>query len=277
MPADAIYRDSELEKYAAILATCHIYLIGFVPTIKLVAARQENGVVATNYEILGKVHELRWEVPPEYELKYEDGGWFLANDKGEMGFFSDETACKRLNDELGAVDFEVVYVGQAYGKDGSRSALTRLQKHETLQKIALSDNREGFRLTLLLLEIENDNRVITHFNPHAKDSASGEARIALGLDKLFNTSEAERVMLYEASLIRYFQPKYNKEFKDSFPSTRMKVLQDCYEKDFAALVAEISIDMLPFKIFSETVPAKLSHMALHHLHEDEARKAFFSE
>jgi hypothetical protein len=118
--------------------------------------------------------------------------------------------------------------------------------------------------------------MFTLFNPRAKDKEHGAERISNGLDKLFNTNEAERITLYEASLIRYFQPKYNKEFKDSFPSTNMKVLTDCYGKDFSALIAEICIDELPFKMFTETVPAKQYHKAKHDLHNDEARKVFFS-
>lgn len=37
----------------------------------------------------------------------------------------------------GKVYFDIQYIGQAYGKSGSRNALDRLRKHETVQKIAL--------------------------------------------------------------------------------------------------------------------------------------------
>jgi len=75
------------------------------------------------------------------------------------------------------------------------------------------------------------------FNPWANDKCRGSERIKKGLDKLFGTNEAERTTLYEASLIRYFQPPFNKEFKNSFPSTNMKVLADCYDK--VSISAEI--------------------------------------
>ncbi len=42
----------------------------------------------------------------------------------------------------------------------------------------------------------------------------------------------------------------NKEFKDSFPSTNMKCLQDCYDKDFSAIVAEFCFDEIPFLLRS---------------------------
>jgi len=41
------------------------------------------------------------------------------------------------------IGFEVKYIGQAYGDAGSRNALDRLLKHETLQKIALNGAPNG--------------------------------------------------------------------------------------------------------------------------------------
>lgn len=162
------------------------------------------------------------------------------------------------------------------GEDGSRHALDRLKKHETLQKIAVKGIPEGCSLTILMLAIEPANQLITMFNPWAKDKSQGSDRIKKGLDKLFETNEAERTTLYEASLIRYFQPPFNKEFKNSFPSTNLKVLADCYDKDFSAVAAEISIDELPFWLFSAAVERKPYHIAKHDLHTDAARRVFFT-
>jgi hypothetical protein len=36
----------------------------------------------------------------------------------------------------------------------------------------------------------------------------------------------------------------------------MKLLADCYEKDFSALVAEISIDDLPFRLCGAAAPQR---------------------
>jgi hypothetical protein len=60
----------------------------------------------------------------------------------------------RLSAEYDAVGFEVLYIGQAFGNDGSRNALDRLKKHETLQKIAVKGIPEGYTLTILMLAIE---------------------------------------------------------------------------------------------------------------------------
>ncbi|MFN7073900.1 hypothetical protein ACK4QV_20235, partial [Proteus mirabilis] len=93
-----------------------------------------------------------------------------------------------------------------------------------------------YKLSLLLLEVKPNTSIITAFTPNAQVKDTESVRIKAGLDKLFNTSEAERISLYEAALIRYFSPEYNKEFKDSFPSTNLKILQDCYNKDISAVI-----------------------------------------
>ena len=99
-----------------------------------------------------------------------------------------------------------------------------------------------------MLAIQPDNKLFTVMNPFAQNKDEESERIRSGLDKLFNTTEQERIALYEASLIRYFRPEFNIEFKNSFPSTNLKILQDCYEKDFSAVIAEICIDDLPFSM-----------------------------
>jgi len=147
---------------------------------------------------------------------------------------------------------------------------------ETLQKIALKGVPEGCLLTLLLLEVQPSTMLVTLFNGHAQSKTEGEKRIKYGLDKLYGTTEQERISLYEAALIRYFSPQFNKEFKNSFPSTNLKILQDCYDKDFSAVVAEINIDQLPFKLFSKKVESSLYHMAKFDLHEDSARRVFLA-
>ena len=101
-------------------------------------------------------------------------------------------------------------------------------------------------------------------------------RIKAGLDKLFGTDEKERVSLFEAAFIRYFRPPFNEKFKDSFPSTNMKVLKDCYAKDFSAVIAEIGFDELPYKLWSGHVEAKNHHIASFNLSTAEERTVFFS-
>src|SRR3546814_19084245 len=102
---------------------------------------------------------------------------------------SSDLIARRLNHEQDAIRFDVLYIGQAYGKDGSRNALDRLLKHETLQRISVQGVPSDRRLTLLMLEIEPGNRMITFMNPWAENKKDGRARLFAGLD---NRSEEGR-------------------------------------------------------------------------------------
>jgi hypothetical protein len=238
--------------------------------------RQDGDLLFFKLSVFGEYYEISFDIPSGAILKCENGGYYVLTKGGERVFPNMTAVQLKLHAEGVRLGFEVKYIGQAYGKDGSRNALDRLLKHETLQKISLSGVKDGYRLDVLLLEIQPDNRIITLFNPFALNQEDTSARIENGSAKLFDTSEIERITLYEASMIRYFQPKYNREFKDSFPSTNMKVLKDCYDKDFSAVVAEICIDDLPFDLFSEFIEMAPYHVVRHNLHEGREREMFFS-
>jgi hypothetical protein len=53
------------------------------------------------------------------------------------------------------------------------------------------------------------------------------------------------------------------------------LLADFYDKDIAAVTAEVVFDNLPFRLYSDTVAARDWHMAHHDLHKEEDRKVFF--
>jgi hypothetical protein len=144
------------------------------------------------------------------------------------------------------------------------------------KKIALKGIPDGHQIALLLLAVQPNNQLITMMNPFAQRHDDEGTRIKSGLDKLFNTTEEERTSLYEAALIRYFYPEFNKEFKDSFPSTNLKILRDCYDKDFSSVVAEICIDELPYRLWSTSAAPALYHFAHHDLHKSEDRTMFFA-
>lgn len=275
IPAEGIYDKNALAPLMSVIETCHIYLIGYTPKIDFIDAQQNGSMLELKFSALGREHIVSYELPPELSLKRDGELHYLEDASGKRYWPNELEMQARLSSESKAINFEVKYVGQAYGQDGSRNAIDRLLKHETLQKIALKGVPDGYRISLLLLAVQPSNQLITTINPFAKNSDDGSVRIQSGLKKLFNTSEAERVSLYEAALIRYFYPDFNKEFKDSFPSTNLKILQDCYNKDFCSVVAEICIDELPFRLCSQAVKPASYHIAKHNLHKDEDRRMFF--
>ncbi|HBD94709.1 MAG: hypothetical protein A2015_07090 [Spirochaetes bacterium GWF1_31_7] len=274
-PAEGIYDKEALAPFMSLIESCHIYLIGYTPIIKYISCKHDSLKLDIKYTISGTEHTVSYNITEGLILKHNAEQHYLENEYGERYWPKESDIQKQLCYISDSVNFTVKYIGQAFGKDGSRNAIDRLLKHETLQKIALKGVPEGYCLTLLLLSIQPNNQLITMMNPFASNKENGQERIKSGLDKLFNTTEQERIALYEASLIRYFLPEFNKEFKNSFPSTTMKILQDCYEKDFCSIVAEICHDELPFKLCSEKVEPSYYHFAKHNLHKEKDRRMFF--
>ncbi|ELA3127305.1 hypothetical protein RFM71_004569 [Vibrio parahaemolyticus] len=277
LPAEFIYEKEALEQYKDIISRCHIYMIGFLPQIDFDGAEQVERNLKLKFIVVDEPVELEFPLPDGLNLKVEDGCYLLEQDgdPDKRGWWNELEMQKMVCDHGKEIQFDIKYIGQAYGSDGKRNALDRLLKHETLQKISLKGVPKGYRLSLLLLEVQPDNRLVSVFNPFAQEKDEDGERIRAGLDKLRNTTEAERISLYEAALIRYFSPEFNKEFKNSFPSTNLKLLQDCYEKDFSAVIAQICIDELPFRLCSELVKPKVYHISKHPLHKAEDRDAFF--
>ncbi|NEX73530.1 hypothetical protein G4911_01895 [Aeromonas rivipollensis] len=276
MPAEYIYEKNKLAQFERVIKKCHIYFIGYEPIIDFTAANQVGDTIVLDFLVANEERHLQIGPMPE-DVKFikENELHYLLKPNGDRFWFADNEIVKMLNSQPTGIHFEVKYIGQAYGTNGSRNALERLTKHETLQKISLKGVPSGYRLSLLLLEIEPNIRLVTAFTPNAKVTGNENERIKYGLDKLNGTSEAEQVSIFEAAMIKYFSPEYNKEFKNSFPSTNLKILQDCYKKDISAVFAQICIDEIPYKIFSQSVEAKQYHISKHDLQNDSERKVFF--
>lgn len=275
LPAKSIYDKELLALHKSIIDSCHIYIIGYHPNIEFVEAIQNGKKLSMVYLITSDQYILEYDIPDGFSLATLNGGFYLQGDSGDTISFNQELILQDLNYKTQAINFEVKYIGQSYGKDGSRNAIDRLLKHETLQKISLQGIPDGYHLSLLLIQIQPNNQLFTLINPFAQNDDDAKSRIRSGVDKLFDTTEQERISLYEASLIRYFSPQYNKEFKNSFPSTNLKILQDCYEKDFSGIVSEICLDDLPYKLFSDSVDPATQHIITYDLHEQDARRMFF--
>lgn len=274
LPAESIYDRKALSGSREVIDKCHIYMIGFVPEIKIKAMRQDGDMLKLSVFLSGEPLEVEWLLPYGWILHQDDEYYHFSSPNGEKFGLSSEEIFKRVGESADGFSFKVKYIGQAFGSDGNRNALDRLLKHETFQKIAVLGAPSGFRLHILLLEVKTDTTLITTFNPWAVEKDDG-ARVKAGLEKVFGTSEQEQVALFEASFIRYFEPEFNKIFKYSFPSTTLNVLQDCYAKDFSALFSEISLEGIPFKLCSEKVESRWNHIAKHDLHRDADRRVFF--
>jgi len=279
--ANLMYDQDSAEQYKDLISKCHIYFIGEVPKIKIGEIKKENNSLLIDVSLYGGKNKgtLNLDLPENFKLIQENEDVYLEDDIGEKYDAIPERIAflNAISRSIQNLNFKVQYIGQAYGKDGNRNALDRLKSHSTLQEMAIKGVSEGHDLQLLLIGLEN-NKLYTFMNPFAKnkDKDTSSKRISNGLDMLFNTTEKERVSLYEAAMIRYFQPQYNKQLKDSFPSTDIKTLSNCYDKDMQGVIAEFGLEGFPFNLYSETIPPKDYHIARFDLHNEDDRKVFFS-
>lgn len=276
MPATSLYDKELLEAYRDEISKCHVYLVGTLPMIISVGAKQSGRTVVATFQSLGKRYKVHLSMPDGTSFVDDGGGaWHLTDKRGGKAYPGRGQTILALREIGLQYDFEVLYIGQAFGKNGSRHAVDRLLKHETLQKIAIHGAPTGYELVLLLLQIAPSTGLITMINPFAKNTKDSDKRIDDGLYVLRHTTEAQRTSLFEASLIRYFQPEANDRLKDSFPSTNMMQPRMCYKKDIAAVSAEVDLQGAPFRLYSPMKRAKEYHLAYHDLHDDDARKVFF--
>jgi hypothetical protein len=141
------------------------------------------------------------------------------------------------------LDYEVLYIGQAFGDDGKRTAFERLGSHSTLQKIyseAIQRNPDS-EIWLLLAAFRQKN--ITAINGLISMPKENENE-DLSRWSNFNTkenpfSERQIINFTEAALIRTFLPKYNKEYKNTFPNPAHSSYSECYSLDINSIVVEL--------------------------------------
>lgn len=174
-------------------------------------------------------------------------------------------------------DVEIIYIGQAFGKAGERSALDRLKDHSTLQKIQADvlSNEPDMEIVILLFNYDHPLRFSIH-------DGIGKPRITSEQDeqhylRVLRTDirYSDITTLAEAGLIRYFQPHYNTVYKDSFPTSDMKSLQQCYDLDLLALSVELNTEDIYINTYSHKTSCREHHMTKYDLHSDAERRRFF--
>ncbi len=269
---------------------CHIYLIGRRPRITLVPesvvaedgmisgtflVHRPDGVVRRDFKtrnLLGR-EDLVVTAPypgTSFEIRTSDGQ-LLANGKSALMFQ------RAIRDFEGDLDLEVLYVGQAYGTDGSRSARDRLKEHKTLQAIyseALSrtPDQEVWLCLMTFQEIQ-----IASFDGRHAEYGTTLEEDSEHIRRVNRTpiSEQKKINFTEAALIRYFDPPFNVMFKDSFPSPAHKTYSECYDVDLNAVGIEIQTDDLNFRLWSRSVEPNWIHIHQFPLHSPQERRSMF--
>jgi hypothetical protein len=178
---------------------------------------------------------------------------------------------------INRLETEVIYIGQSYGKDGSRKALDRLKSHSTLQKI-LAD--------LVFKEEQRDVAItLWEFSPGWLSSMDGISKSYQTTDledkehilKVFREGHKydQIINITEAALIHYFKPEYNEKFKNNFPLITHNGYKHYYDLDYNSIIVEIDQDTINGCIYSKYRPYKFFHDIRYTLNPENIRKSMF--
>lgn len=173
------------------------------------------------------------------------------------------------------LDYEILYIGQAYGKDGKRTALDRLSSHETVQKIYAhtSNQHPDSDIWFMLANFSQQSMLVAKGSALNKEDKKVEDK---KIEHVFENnglliSDKQRINFTEAALIKYFQPKYNIEFKDSFPTLKHKSYSECYNLDIKGLMIELDTSEMIRKIYTRKTGRKQYHQKMFEFNSDKDR------
>jgi len=176
------------------------------------------------------------------------------------------------------LDYEILYIGQAYGKNGERTALDRLASHETVQKIythALTNNPES-DIWIMLTSFSQLSVLFSGGSNETLQTVESKDRDSKITNNFFDNdgllfSEKQKINFTEAALIKMFEPKYNKEFKNSFPNSKHSSYSECYSLDLRAITIELDTSDMLRNIYTEKTGRKTHHSKMYEFKNDQDR------
>jgi len=196
-----------------------------------------------------------------------------SNDKkGQVGI----STILALQSDLGSeiLDLEILYVGQSLSGSDKYSIRNRIENHSTLQNIYSEAIRNfpGDEIWIGLFDF--DMQIITSINGITEATATPEEENA-HIERFFSTviSDQQMVNFTEAALIRYFQPAYNKIYKNSFPDPAHSTYSSCYDLEVNMVFVSLSLDCIRCRAYSQKVSPAIEHGAEFNLYSIDDRKS----
>jgi len=270
---------------------CHIYMICRRPRISINPESFVASATSISLEFIVHSQDAVLRFPTTAENGFGTADLTLNSTYPHNLFVINDANGKRLRAKSGLMaanlrvpgiskylDLEVLYVGQAYGNDGSRTAPDRLKSHATLQAIyaealAQSPDKEIWLILwsfspMLISSI--DGRWNKYLATNEEDDEHAEKVMEESI------TDQQKINFVEAALIKYFKPSFNVMFKNKFPSPAHATYSKCYELDLNHLIVELNTEHISAKIFSETVPPEWHHTLNFNLHSLEERRSMFS-
>jgi hypothetical protein len=269
---------------------CHIYMVCRRPRLmfdpdslsvcqETISGRflLQDGLTWTPYPFTAKNNlepELRIECPyPHTAITiFSPTGKRLHHSKAAL--LARYIGSRELRDKLA---LEVLYIGQAYGTDGKRTAPDRLKAHSTLQSIyseAISRSPDK-EVWLALWNFQP--QLLTFIDGWTKQYQATFEEDDAHISQVLSTpiSEQQRINFTEAALINYFKPEYNITFKNIFPSPAHRTYSECYELDINSVVVEVNTEDFDARLWTPSVEGEWHHLITYGLHSAEERRSMF--
>ncbi|NWJ53052.1 MAG: hypothetical protein HXX14_19540 [Bacteroidetes bacterium] len=272
---------------------CHIYLICRRPRILIdpdhFFVNKEKIVFAFKVQRQSSFENLKIEFPNEFMTTnfklnscYPFNFFELLKDdeiflQGKTAFLFQKYSQKFTE----YLDFEVLYIGQSYGVEGARTAPERLQSHSTLQGIYSEAILKNPDCEIWMILTSFEQILITSMDGTKKVNDEEKEMNSDHLHKVTKAflndglKEQQVINFTEAALIRYFQPPYNIEYKDTFPNPAHTSYSECYDLDINSICIELNTENINCRLFTETIKTNWNHMHDFFLHSHEDRKSMF--
>lgn len=141
-------------------------------------------------------------------------------------------------------EMEIMYIGQAYGKKGNRTALDRLKSHEKLIEILSKCNSEYPNERIYILLMQMNSQIVSGFNGISNQFMYSEEKSQKHLKDVMSNlpKENQIINITEAAMINYFKPEYNKDFVNNFPSVKHKGYRQYYDLDYNCITIELDME-----------------------------------
>jgi len=140
-------------------------------------------------------------------------------------------------------EMQVLYVGQAFGLNGERTALDRLKSHEKLQKILIDCNSKYPHKRIYILLMQMNTQIFSGFNGISKEFMRSEEESDKHLNDVMSSLPKEKqiINITEDAIINYFKPEYNTNFVNNFPSVKHKGYSQYYDLDYNSITVELDM------------------------------------
>ena len=137
---------------------------------------------------------------------------------------------------------EVLYVGQAFGKEGERTALDRILSHKTIQRIYADHQSTTFDIFITFLQISEGASLIQlgSLESFASVEHVNVAPLVASSLRPDVGRVREQVALAEAALISYFKPEYNQQHKKAFPGKGSPLALTLDKRGYTNLAVSLS-------------------------------------